>query len=103
MGAFEDLYPCCHAALATIMCPITYIQSGTNLPTNLIGGSNENETYALQPYHFCFDRLCLRIRNTAAPVATTAPVIPVTGLSTDTPAAVMPSGPAAVNVGQNAA
>ena len=37
------------------------------------------------------------------PVATTAPVIPVTGLSTDTPAAVMPSGPAAVNVGQNAA
>jgi predicted lipoprotein with Yx(FWY)xxD motif len=36
------------------------------------------------------------------PAPTSAPVIPVTGLSTDTPAAAMPSGPAAVNVGQNA-
>jgi len=36
------------------------------------------------------------------PAATSAPVIPVTGLSTDTPAPAMPSGPAAVNVGQNA-
>ena len=36
------------------------------------------------------------------PVATSAPVIPVTGLSTDTPGPVLPTGPAAVNVGQNA-
>jgi predicted lipoprotein with Yx(FWY)xxD motif len=36
------------------------------------------------------------------PAATSAPVIPVTGLSTDTPAAAIPSGPAAVNIGQTA-
>ena len=44
---------------------------------------------------------------TPAPVvpatATSAPGMPVTGLSTDTPAVAMPGGPAAVNVGQNAA
>ena len=41
---------------------------------------------------------------TSAPVATatSAPIVPVTGSATDTPAAAMPSGPAAVNVGQNA-
>ena len=37
------------------------------------------------------------------PPATSAPVVPVTGLSTDTPAAVLPGGAAAVvNVGQSA-
>ena len=37
------------------------------------------------------------------PTAAPAPVIPVTGLSTNTPAAAMPGGPATVNVGQTAA
>jgi predicted lipoprotein with Yx(FWY)xxD motif len=36
------------------------------------------------------------------PTATSAPTVPVTGQSTDTPSAAAPSGPAAVNVGQNA-
>ncbi len=44
--------------------------------------------------------------GSAAPVpatATSAPIVPVTGLSTDTPSVAMPSGPAAVDIGQNAA
>ena len=36
------------------------------------------------------------------PAATSAPVIPVTGLSTNTPPVAMPSGPASVSIGQNA-
>jgi len=45
---------------------------------------------------------CGAATPTAAP-ATTAPAVPVTGLATDTPAAVQVSGPAVVNVGQTAA
>lgn len=36
------------------------------------------------------------------PTVTSAPVMPVTGLSTATPALAMPSGPAAVDIGQDA-
>jgi predicted lipoprotein with Yx(FWY)xxD motif len=38
----------------------------------------------------------------ATPTATPVPVIPITGASTNTPAVAMPSGPATVDVGQNA-
>jgi len=46
--------------------------------------------------------LILSACASATPAPAPAPVIPITGSSTDTPAVVMPSGPAAVNVGQSA-
>ena len=72
------------------------------MPGDLIGGSNENEIPALQPYHSGFDRICLRIRNAGARAGHTRAVIPVTGLATNTPAPVLPGGAATVNVGMSA-